>query len=350
MKTELKQIIEPLLIWYQEHHRDLPWRRDKNPYRIWVSEIMLQQTRVEAVKEYFERFMKEIPTVEVLAKIEEQKLLKLWEGLGYYNRARNLQKAAKEIITTYQGKFPGSYEELLKLPGIGSYTAGAIASISFQEKVPAVDGNVLRVMTRILGSYEDIGTEKTKNWIRDLLLPILPSKVDLFNQALMELGATVCIPNGDPLCQECPFRNFCIAHQQALVSEIPVKEKKLKRKIEHRVVLLITDEDRFVLEKRKEQGLLAGMYQFPNFIGEGTSEEVLAYLSDLRDHIIRIDFLKDSKHIFSHVEWHMKNVLVVLDAVPRKEEKLWVTMQELNEKYPLPSAFINAKKQLKKRG
>lgn len=338
-----KEFIKPLIKWYQKNRRILPWREESTPYRVWISEIMLQQTRVEAVKEYFNRFMKEIPNIDILAQIEDEKLLKLWEGLGYYNRARNLKKAAIMIKEKYK-TLPDNYETLLTLPGIGDYTAGAIASISFKELVPAVDGNVLRVITRLTGSYEDITLEITKKNIRQDLLSILPKEVDLFNQALMELGAMICLPNGNPLCQKCPIKGYCVANKNNLTSILPIKTKKQARRIEERIVLIITDQSKFVLRKREEKGLLASMYEFPNYIGKGNNKEILTYLKN--EHVIKIEELDSSKHIFSHVEWHMKNFLITLDMIPKEDNYLWVTWEELKNRYPLPTAFSKTKELL----
>lgn len=333
----LEKIVVPLIDWYQLNHRVLPWRTEKTPYRVWVSEIMLQQTRVEAVKEYFNRFMREIPDVSSLANIDDDKLLKLWEGLGYYNRARNLKKAANKIVE--QGVFPNTYEELVKLPGIGDYTAGAIASICYLERVSAIDGNVLRVISRIVGSYDNIADNKTKEKIRELLIPILPERVDLFNQALMELGALICVPNGEPNCEQCPVHDICFAYNKHETSNLPVKKKKELRKIEERTVLFISDRDTIVLQKRESRGLLAGMYEFPNYLNHLTEKEILEAIGELREHVIRIEFLGDTKHIFSHIEWHMHNYFIVLDMLPKNLEKLWVTLSDLDHIYAVPTAF-----------
>ena len=235
----LNRIRFPLLQWYGVHKRALPWRETTEPYRVWVSEIMLQQTRVEAVKPYFTRFMKTLPNIAALAAIPEEQLLKLWEGLGYYSRARNLQKAAKAIETEYNGAMPNTYDALLRLPGIGAYTAGAIASISFGVPVAAVDGNVMRVISRILASTEDIGLPQTKKYITELVNRTIPSNhPGDFNQALMELGATVCVPNGIPDCHSCPVQPFCRAYQQNLTEELPVKSRKKPRAVERQTIFL----------------------------------------------------------------------------------------------------------------
>lgn len=282
MEKELKQIVEPIVKWYQDQEKTLPWKQDKEPYHIWVSEIMLQQTRIEAVKKYYTRFMKELPTIHDLANVPEEKLLKLWEGLGYYSRARNLKKAAIQIEQEYNGKLPTSYAELLKLSGIGEYTAGAIASISYKEKVPAVDGNVLRVVSRVLASKEDVLLSETKRKITKKLLEIMPDEPGDFNEGLMELGEKICLPNTVPLCETCPIQEFCIANKENLTNEIPVRVKKQKRKIENKTVFILKYKNEIAIRKREKTGILANLYEFPNVIrrnvrrGNSTSFRTMA--------------------------------------------------------------------------
>lgn len=266
MKNELKPIVEPIVRWYQDQEKTLPWKQDKEPYHIWVSEIMLQQTRIEAVRKYYTRFMKELPTIHDLAIVPEEKLLKLWEGLGYYSRAKNLKKAAIQIEQEYNGKIPTSYTELLKLSGIGEYTAGAIASISYKEKVPAVDGNVLRVISRVLASKEDVLLPETKRKITKKLLEIMPDEPGDFNEGLMELGEKICLPNTVPLCEKCPIQEFCLANKENLTNEIPVRVKKQKRKIENKTVFILKYKDEIAIRKREKTGILANLYEFPNII------------------------------------------------------------------------------------
>ena len=342
MREELDKIVEPLLAWYREHKRELPWRADKNPYYIWISEIMLQQTRVEAVKPYFERFVTALPTVQDVAACEEEKLLKLWEGLGYYNRVRNIQKAAQILVEQYDGRFPKSYEKLLELPGIGEYTAGAVASIAFEIPTPAVDGNVLRVISRVTENDEDILKQKVKNRIRDQLLAIMPEKESgEFNQALMELGATVCVPNGQPKCDECPLKMFCLAREHDRLDEIPVRKKAKERRIEEKTVLVVLDGDKVAIRKRPKKGLLAGLYELPNFSGHLAEDEVLKILDTYDLMSLRITPLADSKHIFSHVEWRMKGYLVKVAALEgaKRKDLLFVEIQNAEENYPVPAAF-----------
>lgn len=264
MKQELEKIVKPIVKWYQEQEKILPWKQDKEPYHIWISEIMLQQTRIEAVKKYYTRFMEELPTIQHLAKVSDEKLLKLWEGLGYYNRARNLKKAAIQIEENYKGQMPTSYAELLNLSEIGEYTAGAIASISYQEKVPAVDGNVLRVVSRVLASKDDVLSPETKKRITKKLLEIMPDESGDFNEGLMELGEKICLPNTIPLCEKCPIQQFCIANKENLTNEIPVRIKKQKRKVEKRTVFIVKYKDEIAIRKREKTGILANLYEFPN--------------------------------------------------------------------------------------
>ena len=339
MKEEnLELIIKHLLEWYDAHKRNLPWRKNKNPYEIWISEIMLQQTRIEAVKSYYDRFMQELPTIHDLANIEEEKLLKLWEGLGYYNRAKNLQKAAKLIEEKYNEKMPNTYQELITLPGIGEYTAGAIASISFNERVPAVDGNVLRVISRVLGSKKDILLPETKKEITKLLTKYMPNQAGNFNESLMELGELICIPNGEPNCLICPLKQFCIAYQNNLTNEIPVRVKKVKRKIEEKTVLLLIDSfGKIAIQKRTKKGVLSGMYELPNIEGKLSQEELIQFLQKEKCYIKEIKFLGEFKHVFTHIEWQMYGYQVNIKEC--NLPYLWVSTKELEEKYALPTAF-----------
>ena len=346
---KLERAVFPLLKWYQENARVLPWRTDHTPYRVWVSEIMLQQTRVAAVIGYFERFMAALPTPQALAEVPEDALMKLWQGLGYYNRARNLQKAARQIVTDYGGELPPDYDAIRALPGVGDYTAGAIASIAFGLPVPAVDGNVLRVISRILGDGRDIGRQDTKNAVRELLLTVIPREAPgQFNQALMELGAVVCLPNGAPQCEQCPVRELCAAHLEERTAELPVKAAKKKRRIEERRVWLIFRNGRVALRRRPSKGLLAGLYELPNTEGHLTQEQALKETASFGFSPIRIRPLEDAKHIFSHVEWQMKGYLVLVEE---QEEAgggiLFVEPERTERDYPIPAAFAAYAKYLK---
>lgn len=337
-------IIQPLLMWYDANKRILPWRGSCDPYKIWVSEIMLQQTRVEAVKPYYDRFMKALPTISDLADAPSQQLLKLWEGLGYYNRARNLQKAAGIIMDQYGGMMPREYELLLSLPGIGSYTAGAIASIAFEGPYPAVDGNVLRILTRLMADESNVLDPKTKKRMEDELKGIMPKgRPGDFNQALMELGATVCLPNGMPKCERCPWQEMCLARERGLLERIPHKEKKKARQVEKKTVLLIRDGDRTLIRRREGSGLLAGLYEFPTFDGWLEKENIERQVAAFGYQPLYIKPLEDARHIFTHKEWHMKGYLVkVADTGEMnlgKAERLLIDPQEIEAAYPIPSAF-----------
>lgn len=340
----LDKISTPLLAWYDKQHRILSWREEPTGYRVWVSEIMLQQTRVEAVKPYYERFLNFLPDISSLASANEDVLLKLWEGLGYYNRVRNMQKAAKLIMEEYEGKMPEEYEQLLALPGIGSYTAGAISSIAYGRKAPAVDGNVLRVVSRLRMDDADILSDRVKKGVEQDLLEIMPEKrAGDFNQAMMELGAVVCVPNGMAKCGECPLNEICQAHKEERVPDFPVKAKKKPRTVEKKTVLIIKDESRAAIHKRPNKGLLAGLYEFPSLEGHKTKEQVIGALKEWGLHPIFIQPLEASKHIFSHKEWHMKGYAVRVDELMPVEGKeqglLFVEPDETEEKYPIPSAF-----------
>lgn len=308
---------------------------------------MLQQTRVEAVKPYYERFLKAFPTVKALAEADEETLLKMWEGLGYYNRVRNLNKAAVQIMEEHGGIVPDTYEALLKLPGIGSYTAGAVSSIAYHRAMPAVDGNVLRIFSRVRLDEEDILDAKVKKRIEEELRVIMPQdRPGDFNQAMMELGATVCIPNGEAKCSECPWHDFCQARIQNCIQEYPKKKAKKARSIEYKTILVIQDEQKAAIRKRPAKGLLAGMYEFPWIEGKCTQDEVLSFLKDIGLHVIHIRKLEESKHIFTHKEWHMVGYEIRVDELEtdelskKKTGFLFVEPAMTQEHYPIPSAFV----------
>lgn len=336
----LDLIAEPLLAWYDAGRRILPWREDPTPYHVWLSEIMLQQTRVEAVKPYYDRFLRELPDIASLAAVEEERLLKLWEGLGYYNRARNLKKSAMQIVSEHGGEMPGDYEQLMKLPGIGSYTAGAVASIAFGRAVPAVDGNVLRILSRLRLDDRDIMDAKVKRAIEEELRGVIPrERPGDFNQALMELGATVCVPNGEPKCEVCPWNGICQARIQGRATEYPKKAPKRPRRVEKKTILLIWYNRLIALQKRPDEGLLAGLYEFPSIEGHQKEEQVIAYLKNLGVAPIRIRRLEASKHIFTHKEWHMTAYSIRVDELEGMGEYVFVEPDEIKNKYPVPSAF-----------
>ena len=341
-EPELYEIAEPVVGWFRQNKRDLPWRKDQDPYHVWVSEIMLQQTRVEAVKPYYERFLRELPRGKDLAEAKEDTLLKLWEGLGYYNRVRNMQKAAQQIMVDFHGEFPNTYEEILSLKGIGNYTAGAISAFAFGLPKPAVDGNVLRVVSRITGSREDIMKQSVRKAMERALEQVIPEDAASdFGQGLIELGAIVCVPNGEPKCAECPAAFACVARKQGLTAEIPVKKKAKARRIEKRTVFIFKDGEKLAIRKRPGKGLLAGLYEFPNEEGKLTQKEVTAYSKEIGLMPVRVKKLESAKHIFSHVEWHMTGYEVIVDELEKtnKKEFLFIHPEEIGQRYPLPSAF-----------
>ena len=339
--------VKRMLDWYRRERRDLPWRKDRDPYHVWISEIMLQQTRVAAVIDYYNRFMKELPDIRALAEVEEERLLKLWEGLGYYNRVRNLKKAACEVRDRFGGRFPETYEEILSLPGIGSYTAGAVASICFGEATPAVDGNVLRVYTRLTGDPSCIDLEGTKKKIRQELSEVYrhtaPGDRGLLTQCWMELGATVCIPNGTPVCGSCPLAGVCAACGTGRTGELPVRAEKKKRRIEEKTVFLLLCDGKTALHKRPDSGLLAGLWEFPNVKGHLTLAEALDLVEawGLQPGTPRMEL--PYTHIFSHVEWHMKAYMIdcrhAADEIDEVGGIKWFQLKELEEKAAVPSAF-----------
>ena len=326
---ELENLVLPLLVWYREKARVLPWRSDPTPYHVWVSEIMLQQTRVAAVLDYYKRFLEALPTVADLAACRSDDLMKLWQGLGYYSRARNLQKAAQVIMTDYGGEFPAAYDSIRSLPGVGDYTAGAISSIAFGLPEPAVDGNVLRVAARLTGDRRDVTRPDTKKAVTAALRSVMPLDCPGdFNQALMELGATVCLPNGAPLCDGCPARDLCVARREGTALELPVKPPKKARRVEERTVYIILREGKVVLRRRPGKGLLAGLWEYPNELSpwpclvEGNME-----------------FAATGKHIFTHIEWHMTAYIVQATGEDLPEGWVWADRGELAGRYSVPSAF-----------
>ena len=357
---DLYPLVAPLKAWFAENARDLPWRRKPSAYHTWISEIMLQQTRVEAVKPYYERFLKALPTVRALAECLEDQYLKLWEGLGYYSRVRNLHAAAVQIMEDHQGKIPGEYAKLLKLKGIGSYTAGAIASIAYGEKVPAVDGNVLRILTRVSADETDIAKASFKKEVEEKLRRLMeevytdgetPAIIapGTLNQALMELGAIVCVPNGAPLCDACPWKPFCRARKEKKIDRIPVKTKAKARRVEEKTIFLIKDQNKIAVHKRLAKGLLAGLYEYPNQPGHLSEKEALDYVRSMGYSPLRIQALPDSVHIFSHVEWRMIAYFLLVEeeafaseeqiAKRKKEHLIFADARTQKEIYALPSAF-----------
>ncbi|MBR3844220.1 MAG: A/G-specific adenine glycosylase [Clostridia bacterium] len=333
---ELNKITSRIVEWHRSHKRDLPWRVDPSPYHTWLSEIMLQQTRIEAVIPYYHRFLQELPTIEALANVPEDRLLKLWEGLGYYSRARNLKKAAQKVMEEYGGQLPITAKELRALPGIGEYTAGAIASMSFGQPEPAVDGNVLRVITRITGDDGDITQTAVRKRITQSLREIYPSGVDAgdFTEGLMELGETVCIPAGVPRCQQCPVAEYCVANKENKTQQLPVKSEKKKRKIQHKIVFVLECNGKYAIRRRPDQGLLAGMWELPN-VDKALCEEQWGEALGLS--VVCAKSLEPSVHIFTHVEWHMDGVYCQCETCD--PGYVWITPAEILHETALPVAF-----------
>lgn len=342
--SQLGKIVVPLLEWYRVNSRCLPWRMNRDAYRVWVSEIMLQQTRVETVIPYYERFMKRFPAIASLAACEDEELFKLWEGLGYYSRARNLKKAAQVICERYQGCFPAEYEKILALPGIGAYTAGAVSSIAFEQAKAAVDGNVLRVFTRLTQDNTDITDAKFRSRVTEELERIYPlvGRGD-FTQSLMELGAVVCVPNGEPECGECPLQSLCGACSSGTQLQYPVKTKKAARRIEQKTVLILKCGDKVALRKREDKGILSGMWELPNIDGTLEELQVCEWLAARSIAVSKVRLPESGKrplkHIFTHIEWHMACWVVTCENEGSDNGLTWVTAVELEQEIALPSAF-----------
>ncbi len=334
---DLGEIVTPLLAWYDENKRALPWRIDPTPYHVWISEIMLQQTRVSAVIAYYLRFLAQLPNASSLASVSDDRLMKLWQGLGYYRRAKNLKKAAQIIMSDHDGIFPDSPHEIRKLPGIGEYTAGAIASIAYGFPVPAVDGNVLRIASRLLCEERSIDAAKTRQDITDLLQEAMPKdRPGDFNQALMDLGATICLPKGAPLCGTCPISSFCLAHRDGKEPNYPIKAPKKPRRIEYRNVYLILHQNKIALHRRPKKGLLAGLWELPNESAEKSSSlRKWGFTGNIPAKG------PSHTHIFSHIEWRMQLFFVEAegDSLPAKSTWVWAGPEDLRRSYALPSAF-----------
>lgn len=342
-KLDLLQKIEtPLLKWYGENKRPLPWRDGKNPYEIWVSEIMCQQTRVEAVKPYYARFLSELPTVEALADCPQERLMKLWEGLGYYNRVRNMQKAARQVMESFQGRLPADYDQLRSLAGIGNYTAGAIASIAYGIAAPAVDGNVLRVVSRLWESYEDIAKQAVRRQAERAILEVMPRECPgEYNQALMELGALVCLPGAQAACGSCPLKEHCRAAAHGTAEQLPVKSRAKPRRVQELTVLAIQDGERVAIRRRAARGLLAGLYELPNVEGHLSEREAIEAVKSMDLDPLRIRPLGEAKHIFSHVEWRMLGYQIRVRQLEesRKGNMIFAEQEEVQDRYAIPSAF-----------
>lgn len=332
-----EQLPNILLPWYRQNARALPWRQDTEPYHIWISEIMLQQTRVEAVRTYYLRFIEQLPDIHALADVSEDQLFKLWEGLGYYNRARNLQKAARVIETEYNGHFPTRYEDIRALPGIGPYTAGAIASICFNQPYAAVDGNVLRIITRMTENKAPIDLIQTKNDIAARLEKVYPkNECGQFTQALMELGATVCTPKFTK-CNECPANNFCRAYAGGTVSNYPVKQPKKDKRLEERTVFLLQCSDKYALARRTETGLLSGLWQLPNLPEKMTVQQALQAAEAFGVRPAELYRQMQRVHVFTHIKWQMTCYHIL--CTEKTADFVWANAQEIQTKYALPTAF-----------
>ncbi len=339
MKQLLKRSVPRLLGWYADAKKPFPWRQDPTAYRVWISEIMLQQTRTAAVIPYFERFMSALPNVKALSEVDDDVLMKLWEGLGYYSRARNLKKAAQTVMSDFGGQLPCTAAELLKLAGIGPYTAGAIASIAFGQPNAAVDGNVLRVVMRLCACHDDIMLASTKKRVTDALEAVYPSgkQAGALTEALMELGEGVCIPNGEPRCLDCPLSELCLALGNGEQNDLPVRTPKKPRRIEHRTVLLLRCGDKYALSKRPEGGLLSGLWEFPNTVGSLVGESAMQAAKDLGAEPLSHTPLPDSVHIFTHIEWHMTGYLIECESLP--ENMAHATAADIGNRYAIPKAF-----------
>ncbi|SET10602.1 A/G-specific DNA-adenine glycosylase [Natronincola peptidivorans] len=352
-KQPIKEALNPsttfklqqsLIEWYEKNHRKLPWRETKNPYYIWISEVMLQQTRVDTVIDYYHRFIQKFPTIKDLAEAEEEVVLKAWEGLGYYSRGRRIHLAAKIIMDQHDGRIPERYEAILALPGIGPYTAGAIASIAFQQPVPAVDGNVMRVFSRVFHLQEDITLMRTQKHMQQIGEKVVSHRnPSFFNQGLMELGALICTPNF-PKCLACPLLQLCKARALGVQEKVPVKQKKPKQKERVMEMALIYKKDKILITKRPKEGLLGDLWGLPGIEQEkdlkaGRSIE-LELLETYAIKVSNINYLLKKNHVFTHIKWHM--LLYEMKLEEEKEidypEIKWVNKNQL-KLYPLPTAF-----------
>ncbi|GAK10320.1 A/G-specific adenine glycosylase [Geomicrobium sp. JCM 19038] len=331
------QFTKDLVDWYESEQRDLPWRRSRDPYRIWISEVMLQQTRVDTVIPYYENFLKKFPTLPALANAHEDEVLKAWEGLGYYSRARNLHGAVKEIAASYDGVVPNDPDKFRELKGVGPYTGGAVMSIAYDFKEPAVDGNVMRVLSRVLYITEDISKQKTRKQfeehVREYLEMTEPSK---FNQALMELGALICKPK-KPDCEQCPVSKLCLAREKGVVEQLPIKAKKAKPKDQQVSCAVIVDEnERVLIEQRPKEGLLAGLWQFPAVLGH--ANDLSSVLHD--QYKLDLPLQKESdvfKHVFSHLKWEV-SVYTGTIATEEEHQGVWVNKHEF-QSYSFPVVY-----------
>ena len=337
-----KDFIKRVLSFYDTNQRVLPWRESRNPYHIWVSEIMLQQTRVQTVIPYYNRFIEELPDIESLAKASDEVLYKLWEGIGYYSRVRNLRKAANQVLEIFGKELPNNRKDLETLSGIGPYTSGAIASIAFGKKNAAIDGNVLRIFARLYEIDRSIKEREVKLDIKKKVEVLLPAdRIGDFNQGLMEVGATICLPNGKPKCYECPFNSFCKSYLHDNVMNIPKKNKKEAVPKYNKTVLLLKYKDSYAIEKRPDHGLLKSLYQFPMFEGHLSLDELLEkYKIEKQD----ITILGASKHKFTHLHWNM--IGYQLDMDREIESYSYFSPDAIINNLTIPSAFKAYKKRV----
>ena len=327
-----------LLESHDENPRQLPWKGESDPYRIWISEIMLPQTRTETVSGYYHAFLMEFPDVYALAEADEERLFKKWEGLGYYSRARNLQKAAKLIVSAYGGHLPDTAEELLKLPGIGDYTAGAIASIAFGRREPAMDGNAIRVFSRVFAEKRCVGETKVRRELKEQGRSLMTGeRAGDFNQAIMGLGNMVCVPVS-PRCEKCPVREFCRAEQEGIQKELPNLPPKPEKKNLSVGVALVFSGEKVLLVKRPDEGLLAGLWAFPSFEGARSEKDVREALSEMGINAGKGTKLCDAEHIFTHRVWKMKGWRFHAEALPEDANFRAVDGNGLRET-ALPTAF-----------
>jgi A/G-specific adenine glycosylase len=344
--TDAMSLEDDLLAWYQENRRHMPWREDPLPYHVYLSEIMLQQTQVDTVRAYYLRFLKRFPTLSDLAQASEDEVLKLWEGLGYYSRGRNLLKAAQAIVASYGGEVPSDKAALLALPGIGEYTSRAIRAIAFHQKEIAVDGNLVRVYARLEEDHEarpEVLKDRCEDYFRKALKKQDPS---FFNQALMDLGEMVCLPKALPLCAGCPLRAYCQSAHDGTMLDFPTPKKAKEKRVEQWTVLLLETPEEVALYKRPDKGLLASLYAFPMLEGSLSEEAVASWLKEQGVLLQAIKPLAPYEHVFSHLIWEMRGYQVILAEKPAKSPWIWVTKKELKRGYPLPSAFAPLKKTL----
>ena len=337
MEAVLHRLPEALLPWYRQNRRELPWRQDKEPYHVWLSEIMLQETRVEAVKGYYARFLETVPDISALANCDDEVLHKLWEGLGYYSRVRNLKKAAQVILAQHNGVFPRDHASVRALPGIGDYTAGAICSICFDLPAPAVDGNVLRVISRLTDDATPIDSAAYKKQVQLALSKIYPAQAGDFTQALMELGATVCGPNRKPDCAHCPCGSFCLGYARGTAEALPVKNPKKARRQEDKTVFLLRCGDGYALQKRPETGLLAKLWQLPEVPGTLEADALAVRLAEMGLKLKEIYRQTDKTHIFTHIQWNMRGFFV--EVAEQTGSFAWLTAEQICQEVALPTAY-----------